>query len=319
MACDTCVDLILPDPRLVEPVSVSSTTFGAVTSSSFAFHHNPLLRSCGTVTSGVTVPPKASEPFYENILFLLFYLLAVFIWMEGLAKLQASRKAFRSHLTRTYNKMDELDFTQPATEEIASQVTSYIDQLQRKAESIRQLNSKISAEIRDNEDLEREVYEAEEIQDSIIEKSTRLKRYLEAQHKSNRVTTTTPNIREPPQSTLVPATVPSTSTSRLPKLSLPTFSGNPLLWQTFWDLFEAAVHGNPNLTGVEKFNYLRAQLESEAARIVGGFPLTNANYEQTISLLKTRFGKQQRIVNAHMRPYWICKLLPIPQSVYGNC
>ena len=69
MACDACVDLILPDPRLVEPVSVSSTTFGAVTSSSFAFHHNPLLRSCGTVTSGVTVPPKASEPFYENILF----------------------------------------------------------------------------------------------------------------------------------------------------------------------------------------------------------------------------------------------------------
>ena len=192
--------------------------------------------------------------------------------MEGLAKLQASRKA-------------ELDFTQPATEEIASQVTSYIDQLQRKAESIRQLDSKISAKIWDNEDLEREVYEAEEIQDSIIEKSTRLERYLEAQHKGNRVTTTTPNIREPPQSTPVTATVPSTSASRLLKLSLPTFSGNPLLWQTFWDSFEAAVHGNPNLTGVEKFNYLRAQLEGEAARTVGGFPLTNANYEQSISLL----------------------------------
>ena len=147
---------------------------------------------------------------------------------------------------------------------------------------------------------------AEEIQDSIIEKSTRLKRCLEAQHKSNHVTTTTPNIREPPsmsppQSSPVPATVPSTSASRLLKLSLPTFSGNPLLWQTFWDSFEAAVHGNPNLTGVEKFDYLRAQLEGEAARTVGGFPLTNANYEQSISLLKTRFGKQQRIVNAHMQ------------------
>ena len=205
--------------------------------------------------------------------------------MEGLAKLQASRKAFRSHLTRIYNKMDELDLTQPATEEIASQVTSYIEQLQRKAESIRQLDSKISAEIRDNEDLEREVYEEEEIQDSIIEKSTRLKRYLEAQHKSNRVTTTTPNIRDspstsPPQSSPVPATVPSTSASRLPKLSLPTFSGNPLLWQTFWDSFEAAVHGNPNLTRVEKFNYLRAQLEGEAARTVGGFPLTNEPADQ---------------------------------------
>lgn len=74
-----------------------------------------------------------------------------------------------------------------------------------------------------------------------------------------------------------------------------------LPWQPFWDSFEAAVHSNPNLTGVEKFNYLRAQLEGEAARTAGGFPLTNANYEQSISLLKARFGKQQRIVNAHIQ------------------
>ena len=259
--------------------------------------------------------------------------------MEGLAKLQASRKAFRSHLTRIYNKMEEIDFTQPATEEITSQVTSYIDQLKRKAESIRQLDSRISAEIRESEDLEREVYEAEEVQDLIIEKSTRLKRYLEVQQKLG-----TPHIREtasadasslPPVTVTTPSTIvttpsttvtaPSTTVttpsptvtvpsatvtaptmsistaSRLPKLSLPTFSGSPLLWQSFWDSFEAAVHNNPSLTGVEKFNYLRAQLEGEAARTVGGFPLTNANYEQSISLLKTRFGKQQRIINAHMQ------------------
>ena len=61
------------------------------------------------------------------------------------------------------------------------------------------------------------------------------------------------------------------------------------------------MHHNPNLTGIEKFNYLRAQLEGEAARTVSGFPLTTANYEQCIMLLKTRFGKQQRIVNAHMQ------------------
>ena len=67
--------------------------------------------------------------------------------MKGLAKLQASRKAFRSHLMRIYNKMEEIDFMQPATEEITSQVTSYIDQLKRKAESICQLDSRISAEI----------------------------------------------------------------------------------------------------------------------------------------------------------------------------
>ena len=46
--------------------------------------------------------------------------------------------------------------------------------------------------------------------------------------------------------------------TRLPKLNLPYFSGDPLTWQTFWDSFSAAVHNNPKLTGVQKFNYLRA-------------------------------------------------------------
>ena len=92
-----------------------------------------------------------------------------------------------------------------------------------------------------------------------------------------------------PQVSLQPATVQSTpsfsthttqNTSRLPKLSLPTFNGNPLQWQTFWDSFNAAVHSNSNLSGVEKFNYLRAQTSGEAAKAISGFPLTNTNYEQ---------------------------------------
>ena len=33
----------------------------------------------------------------------------------------------------------------------------------------------------------------------------------------------------------------SHSVSRLPKLSLPSFSGDPLFWQTFWDSFNAVV------------------------------------------------------------------------------
>ena len=54
-------------------------------------------------------------------------------------------------------------------------------------------------------------------------------------------------------------------TSRLPKLSLPTFSGDPLTWQTFWDSFYAAIDANPNLSGIQKFTYLKAQLQGDAA------------------------------------------------------
>ena len=110
-----------------------------------------------------------------------------------------------------------------------------------------------------------------------------------------------------PQVSLQPATVQSTpsfsthttqNTSRLPKLSLPTFNGNPLQWQTFWGSFNAAVHSNSNLSGVEKFNYLRTQTSGEAAKAISGFPLTNTNYKQAIALLNERFGHSYKIVNA---------------------
>ena len=88
--------------------------------------------------------------------------------------------------------------------------------------------------------------------------------------------------------------------SRLPKLILPTFDGNPLYWQSFWDSYRAAVHDNSSLSDIQKFNYLRAQLLGDVSRSVAGFPLTNANYKRSIELLQERFGQSHRIINAHM-------------------
>ena len=56
--------------------------------------------------------------------------------------------------------------------------------------------------------------------------------------------------------------------SRLPKLTLPVVSGDPLNWQMFWDSFSAAVHINPSLGCIQKINYLKAQLQGEAARAI---------------------------------------------------
>lgn len=76
--------------------------------------------------------------------------------------------------------------------------------------------------------------------------------------------------------------------SRLPKLDLPTFDGNPLQWQTYWESFSTAVDTNPCLTGVQKLNYLRTQLQGDASRVISGYPLSDANYTQSIELLKGR-------------------------------
>ncbi|XP_062619808.1 uncharacterized protein LOC134281340 [Saccostrea cucullata] len=93
----------------------------------------------------------------------------------------------------------------------------------------------------------------------------------------------------------------ATNNHRLPKLNLPDFDGNILQWNMFWDSFESTIHRNQTLTPIQKFSYLKAQLQDAAAQTIAGFTLTNANYETAIDLLKERFGQPQKIINAHMR------------------
>jgi len=89
--------------------------------------------------------------------------------------------------------------------------------------------------------------------------------------------------------------------TRLPKLILPNFDGDPLQFQTFWDSFECAVHNNEGLTGAQKFQYLRALLVGDAAQVIANFPLTERNYLHSVKLLKDRFGQPYKLANAHMK------------------
>ncbi|XP_063419195.1 uncharacterized protein LOC134702016 [Mytilus trossulus] len=88
---------------------------------------------------------------------------------------------------------------------------------------------------------------------------------------------------------------------RLPKLDLPYFNGDILKWQTFWDCFESSIHFNDTLTPIQKFNYLKAQLEGSAAQTVEGFALTNGNYETAVNLLRDRFGQPSKLIHAYMK------------------
>ena len=65
--------------------------------------------------------------------------------MEAIDKLKGSRKAYRAHLTQIWEKLEELDLTLPATDEITTTVTLYIDQIKHKAESIQQLDLRIQS------------------------------------------------------------------------------------------------------------------------------------------------------------------------------
>ena len=89
--------------------------------------------------------------------------------------------------------------------------------------------------------------------------------------------------------------------AKLPKLELKKFHGNPIEWYPFWDSFESAVHKNPNLSGVDKFNYLKSLLVGVAQTVVAGLALTNANYEKAVELLQKRFGNRQIVISSHIK------------------
>ena len=94
--------------------------------------------------------------------------------------------------------------------------------------------------------------------------------------------------------------VNNASRVKLPKLFINKFSGDPSKWNSFWDTFEASVHNNSFLAPIDKFNYLKSYMEGAAAESIEGLSLTNANYEEAITILKSRFGNKQQIINRHM-------------------
>ena len=90
------------------------------------------------------------------------------------------------------------------------------------------------------------------------------------------------------------------NTVNLPKLEISKFNSDPIKWRSFFNLFQAAVGKSPNLTGVEKFNYLRCFLEGDRLHAIARFSLTNDNYKEALELLQNRYGNTQQIIAAHM-------------------
>jgi len=64
-------------------------------------------------------------------------------------------------------------------------------------------------------------------------------------------------------STSSQATGSTSHSTKLPKLVLKKFSGDPKTWQEWWDSFKVAVHEN-GISNVEKFNHLRGLVEGAA-------------------------------------------------------
>ena len=100
------------------------------------------------------------------------------------------------------------------------------------------------------------------------------------------------------------STKPSSSTptisAKLPKLELPKFSGNVLEYHDFHQSFLSAVD-TASLVPSQKLNYLRSLLKGEAAALISGLEISDANYAVALDLLSNRCGSKSHQIRAHVR------------------
>ena len=250
-------------------------------------------------------------------------------------KLKSVRAGNRSAVTRLFRKFEEAKQSEQYDRE---DLNTAFENLTRKKKFLEEINEQI-LEVTDAQDAENEIVETDEYSNNFDTKLRHFRNFLQSIQDPARLAATLSsyqvlNVESPP---FIPANVeketrfqgPSYSVPpqahsfasdshhatpqvsarnhRLPKLTLPTFNGNILDWQTFWDSYESAVHLNPSLTNIEKFNYLKSLLENEALSTIAGFALTHANYLEAVNVLNERYGKGHKITEAYLQA-----LLEIP-------
>lgn len=85
---------------------------------------------------------------------------------------------------------------------------------------------------------------------------------------------------------------------KLPAIELPTFDGNYANWVSFKDLFDATVGKNTQLSGAQKLQYLKSSLQGEPANLIKAMSITDANYNESWTLLNERYENKREIVHS---------------------
>ncbi|CAH2108864.1 unnamed protein product [Euphydryas editha] len=78
----------------------------------------------------------------------------------------------------------------------------------------------------------------------------------------------------------------------LPKINIPTFSGNYLHWLEFRDTFLSMIHNNKTISNISKFHYLRASLQGNAALIIKNINFSDDNYHTAWNMLYSTTSRQ---------------------------
>lgn len=87
---------------------------------------------------------------------------------------------------------------------------------------------------------------------------------------------------------------------RLERFSLPVFDGAYDQWGLFQDMYELILH-NSQMTTIEEFQRLRKALSGSVAAFITNVPITEANYLEVWTDIKTHYDNPRRTVASHVQ------------------
>ena len=198
------------------------------------------------------------------------------------------RRGNRAYVTRTINVVKDMLQNYDGTSK--SRLSSYRKSLNEKIETLMKFDIEILATLKEDEDIEGEIIQSSEIKDDIqdiifqIDDKLSMEEQSLASHGSH--------------SSLISSESRS-SHAKLPKLTLKSFDGNPIEFQSFWDSFNAAVN-DTGLEKIAKFNYLKSYLKGQALQSISGLTLTADNYDEALNILKRRYGNKQLLISKNI-------------------
>ncbi|XP_062541273.1 uncharacterized protein LOC134209293 [Armigeres subalbatus] len=88
---------------------------------------------------------------------------------------------------------------------------------------------------------------------------------------------------------------------RLPSIDLPTFSGHGENWLEWFDKFNTLIHRRKSLAVIQKFEYLKLSLRSEALGLIDSLPTTDDNYSIAYDMIVKRYNNPKLLVQRHTR------------------
>ena len=130
-----------------------------------------------------------------------------------------------------------------------------IDKLNLRKSLIKVLNT-LSSE----EDIEKKIIDTGDFERYVQENILVIEIWLKSQEEEVRSSTSHYPLQPPNLSN-----ISISSHTWLPKQHIPSFCGDSLMFQSFWEIFDSFVNSNHNLHKISKFSYLKDLLKDKVS------------------------------------------------------